>query len=80
MEVRRQGKASNAKRATTKPEFRLMLRMMEAEDSFQVKTRYTTMKKLQFAIIGRVDDISNLETRDLRGYGVHDFSLITKVK
>ena len=38
------------------------------------------MKKLQFAIIGRVDDISNLETRDLRGHGVHNFSLITKVK
>ena len=57
-----------------------MLKMMEAEDSFQVKTRYTTMKKLQFAIIGRVDNISNLETRDLRGHGVYDFALITKVK
>ena len=80
MEVRQQGKASNVKRASTRPEFRLMLRMMEDQGSFVMKYRFTTMKKLQFTIIGRVDDTSNFETRDLHGHPEHDFALSTKVK
>jgi hypothetical protein len=80
LEVRRQGKPSQAKRASTTPEFRLSLRLWEGDGGFQSKYRWTTLKKLQFAIIGRVDDTCNLETRDLCGHGRYDFALSIKVK
>jgi hypothetical protein len=40
----------------------------EAQNSFLRHSRIPTMLKLQFHIIGRADDISNLETVDLRSH------------
>ena len=79
-EVRKRGKKSNAKRDMKRPEFRKSLRLLEACDDFSRKHRLPTMKKLQFHIIGRADDVSNLETADLREHDkFKNFCLQTKV-
>ena len=79
-EVRKRGKKSNAKRDLKRTEFRKTLRLLEACDTHQRKHRIPAMMKLQFHIIGRADDLSNLETEDL---WQHDkfkaFALQTKV-
>lgn len=38
------------------------------------------MEKFQFAVIGRTDDVSNIEGRDLLFHDDFDFGLKTKVK
>ena len=78
-EVRKQGKKSNAKRDMKRPEFRKSLRLLEGFDDHQRKHRIPCMKKLQFHIIGRADDVSNLETNDLRQHDKFSFCLQTKV-
>jgi len=71
-EVRKQGRASNAKRDMKRAEFRKTLRLLEARcvatNHFDLASRLTAMMKLQFHIIGRTDDICNIETADLRGH------------
>jgi hypothetical protein len=65
--VRKLGKKSNLKRDMKRVEFCKCLRLLEAERGNFLKChRVTAMLKLQFHIIGRADDISNLETIDLR--------------
>lgn len=79
-EVRKLGRASNAKRDLSKPEFRMTLRMLESSTSMDKKAKYPTMLKTQFHIIGRADDICNLETNDLRSHPLFaDFALSMKV-
>ena len=79
-EVRKRGKKSNAKRDLKRTEFRKTLRLLEACDTHQRKHRIPCMMKLQFHIIGRADDLSNLETEDLRQHDKFKaFALQTKV-
>ena len=80
LEVRKQGKKSNAKRDLKRPEFRKSLRLLESTVSKQQCLRTSGMLKVQFHIIGRADDISNLETCDLRQHDKFKaFCLQTKV-
>ena len=66
-EVRKRGKKSNAKRDLKRPEFRKTLRLLESHTNcFNRRFRSPSMAKLQFHIIARADDISHLETNDLR--------------
>jgi hypothetical protein len=68
-EVRKQGKKSNTKRDLKQAEFCLALRLLhEKQNDFLCHDRVPTMLKLQFHIIGRANDISNLETADLRSH------------
>lgn len=80
LEVRKRGKASNAKRDMKRQEWRLMMRLLEKDNDFHCRQRVPCMAKLQFHIIARGDDISNIETSDLREHEMYgDFSLQTKV-
>jgi hypothetical protein len=70
-EVRRQGRASNAKRDMKRAEFKKTLRLLEDHrglGSFDTASKFPAMMKLQFHIIGRTDDITNIETADLRSH------------
>jgi hypothetical protein len=81
-EVRKEGKESQARRDMKRPEYRKTLRLIESRDALGPcdKIRFSTMLKFQFHIIGRSDDICNLETRDLRSHDKFgDFALSTKV-
>jgi len=79
-EVRKQGKASNAKRDMTRAEFKKTLHMLEDSRGFANQYKTTTMLKLQFHLIARTDDISNLESADLREHEQFgDFALQTQV-
>jgi len=79
-EVRRVGRASNAKRDMKRPEFRKTLRLLEYRTDFECASKYTAMAKLQFHIIGRSDDICNLETADIRSHDQFpDFALQMRV-
>lgn len=80
-EVRKQGRPSQAKRDIKRNEYRKTLRLLEAEGgNFEMKSKHPTMMKMQFHIIGRTDDITNLETLDLRSHDAFGtFALQTKV-
>lgn len=65
-EVRKQGKESQAKRDMTRPEFKKTLELLVEAGGFAYQFRSTAMLKLQFHLIARTDDISNLESSDLR--------------
>jgi hypothetical protein len=72
-EVRRLGRPSSAKRDLTRSEYRMILRMLETGMPLDHLGKYQSMLKLQFHIIGRADDISNLETDDIRAHGRFPF-------
>jgi hypothetical protein len=85
-EVRKQGRPSNAKRDMKKAEFRKTLRILEDSrglpgvNHFDCASKMTAMMKLQFHIIGRTDDITNVETADLKSHEKFgDFALQMKV-
>ena len=79
-QVCKEGKASQAKRDMKRAEYRKTLRLMEAKPDFAFKVKYPTMMKFQFHIIGRADNICNLETCNLRSHDTfQDFALQTKV-
>ena len=79
-EVRKRGKKSNAKRDLKRTEYRKTLRLLEANADHQRCHRLPAMMKTQFHIIGRADDVSNMETLDLRQHDKFKaFALQTKV-
>jgi hypothetical protein len=66
-EVRKQGKPSQAKRDLSRAEFKKTLAMLQAATSdFSKQYKVPAMLKLQFHLIARTDDISNLESAGLR--------------
>jgi hypothetical protein len=67
-EVRKQGKKSNAKRDLKRAEFRQTVRLLEKHSDFLRRQRIPTMIKLQVHIIGRANDISNIEAMDLQSH------------
>jgi hypothetical protein len=62
-------------------EYREMMRILEAKyGNFEWQSKTPTMIKLQFHIIARTDDITNLEMNDLRSHDMSgEFALQTKV-
>ena len=80
-QVRKEGKASQAKRDMKRPEYRKTMQLLYARNNLSLmeKIHYSTMMKFQFHIIGRNDDICHLETRDLSSHDRFDFALRTKV-
>ena len=79
-EVRKVGKKSSARRPITKPEFRKVIQLLEAQGDFDSKYRYTAMLKQQFHLIGRSDDIANLETQGLKNHPDFDFAASMEVR
>ena len=70
-EVRRLGRPSNAKRDMKRAEFKKTLRLLEDHrglGDFDTASKFPTMMKLQFHIIGRTDDLTNIETADLKSH------------
>ena len=85
-EVRKQGRASNAKRDMKKAEFRKTIQLLQDSHGlpgvghFDLASKFTAMMKLQFHIIGRTDDVTNVETADLKSHSKFgDFALQMKV-
>ena len=81
-EVRKKGKKSCVKRDIKKNEFKKTVHIAEAHKGVnsEVKTKIPVMMKLQFSMIGRTDDITNLETNDLsEHHKFSSFALQTKV-
>ena len=82
-EVRKQGRASNAKRDMTRAEFRMTLRILQESTtgilSYDKAAKYPTMLKLQFHIIARTDDVCNVETNDIRSHSQFPFAGQLKV-
>ena len=74
-EVRRQGKASVAKRAFTMDEFRLAIKLFERRPEFVYLDQYTTMTKFQYHLIAWCDDMAHFESRDLKGHSDPRFSM-----
>ena len=67
-EVRKQGKKSNAKRDLKRAEFLKTVELLERSNAtdFHRRHKVPCMNKFQFHIIGRADDICQIETEDLR--------------
>ena len=80
-EVRKEGLPSSAKRDMKRAEFELTMHIFETGGNDSYKTRVLpTMMKLQYHLIGRTDDISNIETDDIHSHPkFSDFALETEV-
>lgn len=80
-EVRKQGRPPKAKRDMKRNEFRKTLRLLEAQEGcYDMQSKMPSMLKFQFHIIARTDDITNLETNDLRSHDTFgNFALQVKV-
>jgi hypothetical protein len=79
-EVRKQGKKSNAKRDLKRAEFKKTLRLLEKNRGFVSQYKIPAMLKLQFHLIGRMDDLCNIETADIREHeDFPGFALQTQV-
>jgi hypothetical protein len=81
MECRKQGRPSCAKRDMKREEYRTAIRILEAKlGNYDLQGKVPMMLKFQFHIIARTDDITNLETGDLRSHNKFGaFALQTKV-
>jgi hypothetical protein len=81
LECRKQGRPSCSKRDMERAEYRKTMRILEAKyGNFEWQSKTPTMLKFQFHIIARTDDITNLETNDLRSHDTFgEFALQTKV-
>jgi hypothetical protein len=81
MECRKQGRPLCAKRDMKREEYLMPMQIIEARlGNYELQGKVPKMMKFQFHIIARTDDITNLETGDLRShnkFGV--FALQTKV-
>jgi hypothetical protein len=50
-----------------------MMRILEQNEDFRLKSRLTSFAKFLFHLIGRNDDTANFETDDLKGLGPQEF-------
>ena len=80
LEVRGQGVKSKAKRDMTLPEFKKTITLLQAEGNWKLAYRFTAMMKTQFSLIGRGDDISHMETKNISSHNRFDFALTTQMK
>jgi hypothetical protein len=81
MECRKKGRPSCARRDMKRDEYRMIIRILEAKlGNYELQGKVPTMLKFQFHIIAWTDDITNLETGDLRSHNTFGaFVLQTKV-
>jgi hypothetical protein len=81
MECRKQGRPSCAKRDMRREEYHMTMRILKAKlGNYEMQGKVPTRMKFQFYIIARTDDITNLETGDLRSNNKFSaFALQTKV-
>jgi hypothetical protein len=78
-EVRKQGSASQARRALDISEYRKIQSLLSATRSFESKHMVPTFTKLQYNLIARLDDISRLELDDLQQHDQFPFALACKI-
>jgi len=76
-QVRKQGRASRVKRDLSLPEFKKAIELLEAGSCRNI--RWTCCLRLQFNLIGRGDDVHEMETKNLRRHPQFDFALQTKL-
>jgi len=76
-QVRKQGRASRVKRDMTLSEFKRAIELLEAGSYRNI--RWTSCLRLQFNLIGRGDDVHEMETTNLKRHPQFDFALQTKL-
>jgi hypothetical protein len=81
LEFRKQGRPSCTKRDMKRAEYHKTMRILEAKrGNFEWQSNTPTMLKFQFHIIAQTDNITNLETIDLRSHNMFGkFALQNKV-
>ena len=76
-QVRRQGRPSQVKRDMTLAEFKKAVELLEGGSHRNI--RWTSCLRNQFHLIGRGDDIHEMETKNLKRHPQFDFALQTKL-
>ena len=74
-QVRKQGRASRVKRDMTLPEFKKAIELLEAGSYRNI--RWTSCLRLQFNLIGRGDDVHEMDTKNLKRHPQFEFALQT---
>ena len=75
MEVRRQGKSSQARRALTIEEFKFMISIMRKSNDPMKKIAVPALCAFQFHLIARIDDTCQFMLNELRGHDLFPFAL-----
>ena len=75
MEVRRQGKSSQARRALTIEEFKFMISMMRKSEDPMKKIAVPALCSFQFHLIARIDDTCQFMLNELRAHDLFPFAL-----
>ena len=78
-EVRKQGKASSARRPLEKTECRSVQQILEQHDDFFRSVRLPTFTKFQFHFIACSDDTANFEMEDLKENPEFPFTLLAEI-
>jgi hypothetical protein len=80
-EVRSEGVPSQARRALTKEEFRLLIRITEQQrNMFEYNLRLPTMMKFQLHLIARIDDTAHVNACDLKVHPEFEYALCVKLR
>lgn len=80
MEVRRQGKSSQARRALTIEEFKFMISMMRKSNDPMKKIGVPALCAFQFHLIARIDDTCQFMLNELRGHDLFPFALCGRMR
>ena len=75
MEVRKQGKPSQAVRALTIEEIKFVMQMLREDSSLPKKIAVPALCAFQFHIIGRIDDSCRFVMKELYAHDSFDFAL-----
>ena len=75
LEVRKQGKASQARRPLTLDEFRFVVHQLKKKDCVVKKYAIPALCAFQFHLIGRIDDTCQFMLSELGTHDVHPFAL-----
>ena len=75
LEVRKQGKASSARRAIEAPEFEQTIEILQESEDIKKKYMVTTAAKFQYAMVARIDDTAHFKKEDLKRHQQFDFAL-----
>ena len=80
METRKQGKKSNADRAMEPSEFEQSIALLEGEQNFDKRHRYTAMLKTQFHFIARGDDIAHLKKENIEQSAEYPWTITGRLR
>ena len=78
-EVRKEGKASQARRPLTMEEFKQLVKLLHAKTDPVKRYVLTTMIKFQFHMVGRIDDTSRFLMEDLKPNPNFNFALLGRL-